>query len=192
VINNSEARPVLHTALRNRSNLPVYVNGEDVMPSINAALEHLQQFTDRIRSGEWLGFSNKPIRNIVNIGIGGSDLGPNMVCTALSTYQHENIDLFFLSNVDSSHIHDMLAPLDPSETLFVISSKTFSTQETILNANSAKKWFLSHAESQLSDIANHFVAVSTNRAAVIDFGISDENIFDFWNSVFVFISKTFH
>jgi len=183
VINNSEARPVLHTALRNRSNLPVYVNGEDVMPGINAALAHLQQFTHRIRSGEWLGFSGRPIRNIVNIGIGGSDLGPNMVCTALSTYQHENIELFFLSNVDSSHIHDMLAPLDPSETLFVISSKTFSTQETILNANSAKKWFLSHAGSQLPDIAKHFVAVSTNRTAVIDFGISADNIFNFWSWV---------
>jgi len=183
ILNTSEGRPVLHTALRNRSNTPVVVKGENIMPRINAALDHLQQFTQSVRSAKWLGCTGKPIRNIVNIGIGGSDLGPNMVCAALADYQQANLELFFLSNVDSSHIQQTLAELNPYETLFIISSKTFSTQETILNANSAKKWFLANANVEPVDIAKHFVAVSTNRTAVVEFGINEANIFDFWDWV---------
>jgi len=182
-INTSEDRPVLHTALRNRSNTPVLVDGVDVMPGINAALKHIQSFSNAIRSGNWLGYSGKPIRNIINIGIGGSDLGPNMVCRALLEYQHPKLKFYFVSNVDSSHIQKTLKDLNPEETLFIISSKTFSTQETRLNAQTSKKWFLESCESMEQDISQHFVAVSTNIEAAMDFGIAQENIFEFWDWV---------
>ncbi|EPJ45608.1 MAG: glucose-6-phosphate isomerase [Osedax symbiont Rs1] len=178
IINVTEKRPVLHTALRNRSAEPVEVNGRDVMPEIRASLEKLKVFSDKVRSGEWRGYSGKAIKNIVNIGIGGSDLGPNMVCRALLQQGDSNMRVHFVSNVDGLHINKVLGALDPATTMFIVSTKTFSTQETLLNANSAKSWFLEKATEQ--DVAKHFVAVSTNQAAALEFGIKTENIFEFW------------
>ncbi len=177
-INITEKRPVLHAALRNRGDEPVVVNGQDVMPEIHRSLEKLKAFSEEIRSGKWLGYSGKPIRNIINIGIGGSDLGPNMVCRALLSYQHPDLRFHFVSNVDAQHIQKVLRSLDPETSLFIVSTKTFSTQETLLNANSAKQWFLEHTDT--TDISRHFVAVSTNQAAAMEFGIKQENIFEFW------------
>ncbi|WP_299203722.1 glucose-6-phosphate isomerase [uncultured Amphritea sp.] len=180
IINVTEKRPVLHTALRNRGEEPVTVNGQNVMPEIQAGLKKLQAFTDKVRDGEWLGFSGKRIRNVVNIGIGGSDLGPNMVCRALLPYQHPEMKFHFISNVDGQHIKKILKGLDPETTLFIISTKTFSTQETLLNANTAKQWFIEHSHCQGADLGKHFVAVSTNKAAAMEFGVNEDSIFEFW------------
>ncbi|MBR9865537.1 MAG: glucose-6-phosphate isomerase [Oceanospirillales bacterium] len=180
IINVTEKRPVLHTALRNRGNEPVIVNGQNVMPEIQAGLKKLQAFTDQVRNGEWKGFSGKRIRNVVNIGIGGSDLGPNMVCRALLPYQHPEMKFHFISNVDGQHIKKILKGLDPETTLFIVSTKTFSTQETLLNANTAKQWFLEHSGCKGADLGKHFVAVSTNKAAAMEFGVNEQSIFEFW------------
>ena len=181
IVNITEQRPVLHTALRNRSTDPVKVNGEDVMPEVRASLEKLKAFTDEVRDGKWLGYTGKKITNVVNIGIGGSDLGPNMVCRALLEQRHERLKVHFVSNVDGLHISKVLKSLNPETTLFIVSTKTFSTQETLLNANSSKSWFLQQASEQ--DVAKHFVAVSTNQEAAMAFGINQENIFGFWDWV---------
>lgn len=179
IINVTEKRPVLHTALRNRGDEPVIVNGEDVMPDIRASLKKLKTFSEKVRSGEWKGFSGKRIRNIVNIGIGGSDLGPNMVCRGLLNFKHPELSFHFISNVDGQHIKKTLAGLDPETTLFIVSTKTFSTQETLLNANTARRWFIDNTAPR-TDIGQHFVALSTNQAAAMEFGIRRENIFEFW------------
>lgn len=181
-INVTENRAVLHVALRNRSNTPVYVDGVDVMPEVNRVLSQMSDFCRRVRSGEWLGFTGKPIRNVVNIGIGGSDLGPKMACEALKAFGTPNLKIFFVSNVDGFHICDTLRGLDPAETLFVVASKTFTTQETMTNAGTARNWILSSFASNQA-IARHFVAVSTNAGEVSRFGIDVANMFAFWNWV---------
>lgn len=180
-INNTEDRAVLHVALRNRSNKPVVVDGSDVMPEINAVLEQMGDFAERVRSGEWLGYTGKVITNVVNIGIGGSDLGPHMVYQALKSYRHERINMNFISNVDGAHVREQLEKLDPETTLFIVASKTFTTQETMTNAQCARQWFLEKGSEQ--DIAKHFVAVSTNTEEVTRFGIDPANMFVFWNWV---------
>jgi glucose-6-phosphate isomerase len=180
-INQTEKRPVLHIALRNRSNKPVMVEGVDVMPEVNAVLKQMEGFSRRLISGEWKGFTGKAIKHIVNIGIGGSDLGPLMVTEALKPY-HQGITPHFVSNVDGTHIAETLKNLDPETTLFIIASKTFTTQETMTNAESAKKWFLDKT-GQKGDVSKHFVAVSTNTKAVTAFGIAGENMFVFWDWV---------
>ncbi len=181
-INVTENRAVLHVALRNRSNTPIYVDGVDVMPEVNRVLSQMSDFCRRVRSGEWLGFTGKPIRNVVNIGIGGSDLGPKMACEALKAFGTPNLKIFFVSNVDGFHICDTLRGLDPAETLFVVASKTFTTQETMTNAGTARNWILSSFASNQA-IARHFVAVSTNAGEVSRFGIDVANMFAFWNWV---------
>ncbi|MFK7904769.1 MAG: glucose-6-phosphate isomerase, partial [Chitinophagales bacterium] len=182
-INETEERAVLHTALRNRKNTPVEVNGENVMPAINQVLQQMKAFTEKVRSGEWKGYTNKHITDIVNIGIGGSDLGPLMVVEALKHYQHPDLTVHFVSNVDGTHIAETFKKLDPETTLFIIASKTFTTQETMTNANTARLWFLKHSGSDLKAIAKHFVAVSTNKKMVGEFGINTDNMFTFWNWV---------
>jgi len=181
-INETEGRAVLHVALRNRSNDPIHVDGEDVMPEVNEVLDKMKAFSEKIISGEWKGFRGKPIRDIVNIGIGGSDLGPVMVTEALKPYQKEHINVHYVSNVDGTHISETLEPLNPETTLFVIASKTFTTQETMTNANSAKDWFLKQANDE-DAVKKHFVALSTNREEVEKFGIDPENMFGFWDWV---------
>ena len=181
-INTAEDRSVLHVALRNRSNEPMYVDGEDVMPAVNAELEHMREFTQRIRSGKWTGYTGKPFDSIINIGIGGSDLGPAMVCKALKPYQLSRLSMHFVSNVDATHIAEVLKQVNPETTLFIIASKTFTTQETLTNAHTARNWFLDHAHDQKS-IAKHFVALSTNTKAAQAFGIDSENMFRFWDWV---------
>ncbi len=181
-INKTENRQVLHTALRNRSNKPVMVDGKDVMPDVNRVLEQMKAFSESIISGSWKGYTGKPISDIVNIGIGGSDLGPLMVTEALKHYQKENIRLHFVSNVDGTHIAETLKRVDPETTLFIIASKTFTTQETMTNAESAKNWFLSEAKNT-DFVKNHFVALSTNSKAVAEFGIDTKNMFEFWDWV---------
>jgi glucose-6-phosphate isomerase len=156
-INSTENRAVLHTALRNRSNKPVYVNGENVMPGVNHVLEKMRAFCDRIHSGEWLGYTGKPISDVVNIGIGGSDLGPKMVSTALTPYASLGIKVHFISNVDQTDLVQILNPLSPETTLFLVASKTFTTQETMINTNSARKWLMDEAKDE-SAIAKHFAA----------------------------------
>ncbi len=180
-INETENRAVLHTALRNQSGTPVLVDGVDVMPEINSVLEQMTTFCNDVRSGKWLGHSGKPIRYIVNIGIGGSDLGPKMVTEALKPYQAENLEFFFVSNVDGADMHETLKKVTAEETLFIIASKTFTTQETMTNAHTARNWFLGFADEV--DIAKHFVAVSTNAEAVAEFGIDTQNMFVFWDWV---------
>ncbi|MBL56003.1 MAG: glucose-6-phosphate isomerase [Flavobacteriales bacterium] len=180
-INNTEKRSVLHTALRNRSNSPILVNGKDVMPEVNHVLEKMKSFTHKVRSKEWLGYSGKYIKDVVNIGIGGSDLGPLMVTECLKPYGGD-LNVHFVSNVDGSHIAETLKGLEPETTLFVVASKTFTTQETLTNARSAKKWFLDSNASH-TDIAKHFVAISTNAEGVADFGIDTKNMFEFWDWV---------
>jgi glucose-6-phosphate isomerase len=180
-INKTEGRAVLHTALRNRSNTPVMVDGKDVMSDINNVLEQMKVFSDRLLNGQWKGYSGKQITDIVNIGIGGSDLGPYMVTEALRPYW-KNITPHFVSNVDATHISETLKKLNPETTLFIIVSKTFTTQETMTNANTARKWFLDKTNSP-GDIAKHFVAVSTNQKSVTEFGIAVENMFVFWDWV---------
>jgi len=180
IINVTEKRPVLHMALRNRGDEPVIVNGQDVMPDIRNGLDKLKAFSDQVRNGNWFGYSGKPIKHIVNIGIGGSDLGPNMVCRALLNYKHPELKFHFVSNVDGLHIKKVLSGLDPQTTLFIVSTKTFSTQETLLNANSAKRWFMQSTGRTEAQIGQHFVAVSTNKLAALEFGINPDNIFEFW------------
>lgn len=180
-INVTEGREVLHTALRNRSNTPVLVDGEDVMPKVNAVLAHMKEFTNRILSGEWKGYTGKEITDVVNIGIGGSDLGPVMVTEALKAYK-TCLNLHFVSNVDGTHIAETLKNVNPETTLFLIASKTFTTQETMANAKSAKDWFLA-AGAVEADVAKHFVALSTNEKGVAAFGIDTANMFEFWDWV---------
>ncbi len=181
-INNTEKRAVLHVALRNRGGAPILVDGQDVMPAVRQVLDRMFAFSERVRSGEWTGRSGKPITDIVNIGIGGSDLGPLMVCEALKPYGHARLSMHFVSNVDGAQIHQTLKKLDPDTTLFVIASKTFTTIETLTNAHTARAWFLAAGCAE-SDIARHFVAVSTNTPAVTKFGISPDNMFEFWDWV---------
>lgn len=179
IINVTEDRPVLHTALRNLGDQPVIVDGKDVMPEIHATREQIKRFSEAVRSGEWKGYSGERIRDVVNIGIGGSDLGPNMACRALLKYRHPELNFHFVSNVDGAHIQKVLNGLNPATTLFIVSTKTFSTQETLLNARTARRWFLEQAGED-ADIGAHFVAASTNRKAAMEFGIREENVFEFW------------
>ncbi|MBS9524764.1 glucose-6-phosphate isomerase [Litoribacter alkaliphilus] len=181
-INKTENRAVLHTALRNRSNIPIKVDGADVMPDVNAVLEKMKAFADKVGAGEWKGYTGKPIKSLVNIGIGGSDLGPVMVTEALKPYQKENLEIFFVSNVDGTHMAETLKKVDPETTLFFIASKTFTTQETMTNAHTARDWFLDKAKDE-SAVAKHFVALSTNGKAVSEFGIDTDNMFAFWDWV---------
>ncbi|MGF1688819.1 glucose-6-phosphate isomerase [Photobacterium japonica] len=180
-INQTEDRAVLHTALRNRSNTPIMVDGEDVMPAVNAVLEKMNAFTSRIVDGEWKGYTGKAITDIVNIGIGGSDLGPYMVTEALVPYK-TRLNMHFVSNVDGTHVAETLKPLNPETTLFLIASKTFTTQETMTNAHSARDWFLAEA-GDAAHVAKHFAALSTNGQAVSEFGIDTDNMFEFWDWV---------
>src|SRR5690606_14035987 len=181
-INQTEGRAVLHTALRNRSNSPIIVDGKDVMPEVSQVLAQMKQFCEDITSGNWKGYTGRPIRSLVNIGIGGSDLGPVMATEALKPYQNKNLHIRFVSNVDGTHIAEILKDLDPETTLFFIASKTFTTQETMTNAHSARKWFLDQAQDEAA-IAKHFVALSTNAQAVEEFGIDTHNMFVFWDWV---------
>ncbi|PRY54309.1 glucose-6-phosphate isomerase [Arcticibacter pallidicorallinus] len=180
-INETEGRAVLHTALRNQSNSPVIVDGQDIMPDINDVLSKMEQFTDSVISGSWKGYTGKPITDVVNVGIGGSDLGPVMVTEALKAYKN-HLNLHFVSNVDGTHIAETLKSLNPETTLFLIASKTFTTQETMANAHSARKWFLESGASE-ADVAKHFAALSTNAKAVAEFGIDTNNMFGFWDWV---------
>ncbi len=180
-INFTEHRAVLHTALRNCDNTPVCADGKDVMPEVNRVLERIRAFTERVREGEWKGYSGQAITDIVNIGIGGSDLGPVMVTEALLPYG-DRLAVHFVSNVDGSQISDTLARLNPETTLFLVASKTFTTQETITNATQARRWLLESAADD-SAVARHFVAMSTNREAVQTFGIDPVNMFEFWDWV---------
>ncbi len=181
-INETEDRAVLHVALRNRSNIPILLDGADVMPEVNMVLSQMEQFSDQVISGKWTGFSGKPITDIVNIGIGGSDLGPVMVTEALKPYAVPRLCSHFVSNVDGTHVAETLKELHPEKTLFIIASKTFTTQETMTNAHSARKWFLQKAGDN-QHIEKHFVAVSTNESEVIRFGINPKNMFRFWDWV---------
>ena len=181
-INTTENRAVLHVALRNRSSRPMLVDNQDVMPDVRAALDHIRRFSDAVRGGSWLGYTGLRITDVVNIGIGGSDLGPAMVTQALAPYAREGPRLHFVSNVDGTHLAETLRPLHPATTLFTIASKTFTTQETMVNARSAREWFMAGAKNA-SAIPKHFVAISTNEAAVRAFGIAAENMFVFWNWV---------
>lgn len=181
-INETEKRAVLHTALRNRSDRPVMVDGQNVMPDVQEALSKMKKFADKVTSGQWTGHTGKLIKNIVNIGIGGSDLGPVMVTEALKPYATHGITPYFVSNVDGTHLAETLKQVDAEETLFMIASKTFTTQETMTNAESAKEWFLASG-AQEKDVALHFVALSTNASAVAAFGIDTQNMFEFWDWV---------
>lgn len=181
-INITEGRAVLHVALRNRSNRPIKVDGEDVMPAVNAVLDHMRDFSTAVRSGEWKGYSGKRVTDVVNIGIGGSDLGPVMVTEALRPYGVSGPRVHFVSNVDGTHIAETLCALHPETTLFIIASKTFTTQETLTNAHTAKEWFLATARDPAA-VAKHFVALSTNEREVVKFGIDSKNMFEFWDWV---------
>ncbi|TCV12939.1 glucose-6-phosphate isomerase [Sphingobacterium alimentarium] len=180
-INVTEGRQVLHTALRNQSNEPVIVDGEDIMPKVRAVLAHMKEFVQEVISGQWKGFTGKAITDVVNIGIGGSDLGPVMVTESLKPYK-SHLNLHFVSNVDGTHIAETLKKVNPETTLFLIASKTFTTQETMANAESAKRWFLESGANE-SDVAKHFVALSTNSKGVSAFGIDTKNMFEFWDWV---------
>jgi glucose-6-phosphate isomerase len=181
-INSTEGRAVLHTALRNRSNTPVMVDGEDVMPEVNAVLAQMKAFADNLLSGEWKGYTGKRITDIVNIGIGGSDLGPAMVNNALMPYRQQGMRAHYVSNVDANHIAEILNLVDPETTLFMIASKTFTTQETMTNAHSARSWFMEQAKDE-EHIKKHFIALSTNSKGVEAFGIDPANMFRFWDWV---------
>jgi glucose-6-phosphate isomerase len=180
-INTTEQRAVLHTALRAPQGSSLMVDGQDVMQEVHAVLERMQAFSERVRSGQWCGRSGKPITDIVNIGIGGSDLGPEMVCLALRPYVHPRLTMHFVSNVDAHDLDAVLSKVEADTTLFIIASKTFTTRETMMNAQSAREWFLQHGNE--TDLRKHFVAVSTNTAAVSAFGIDTENMFPFWDWV---------
>ena len=181
-VNNTEQRAALHIALRNRSNRPILADGKDVMPNVNAVLVKMGEFSESVRSGAWRGYTDKSIKSIVNIGIGGSDLGPAMVTRALKAYHHPRLQGHFVSNVDGTHLGETLAKLDPETTLFIIASKTFTTQETILNAQSARQWLINKLGDEKA-VAKHFVAVSTARQKVTEFGIDPVNMFEFWDWV---------
>ena len=181
-INLTEQRAVLHTALRNRADRPVLVDGQDVMPAVRRVLAQMREFTETVRAGRWRGYSGKAITDVVNIGIGGSDLGPVMVCQALAPYGRPGLRAHFVSNVDPSHLHDTLQRLEPETTLFIVASKTFTTQETLSNARAARKWLLAKAHDEAA-VARHFVAVSTNEAEVRRFGIDPDHMFEFWDWV---------
>jgi len=181
-INITEDRAVLHIALRNRSNRPIYVDGQDVMPEVNGVLAHMKEFTNAVRAGEWTGYTGRAITDIVNIGIGGSDLGPVMATEALKPYGKPGLRVHFVSNVDGTHIVETLKDLSPETTLFIVASKTFTTQETLTNAHSAKEWLLKSARDY-GVVAKHFVALSTNAAEVEKFGIDTKNMFEFWDWV---------
>ncbi|MDY5847096.1 glucose-6-phosphate isomerase [Actinobacillus porcinus] len=180
-INRTENRAVLHTALRNRSNAPVLVDGKDVMPEVNEVLAKMKSFCERVISGEWKGYTGKAITDVINIGIGGSDLGPYMVTEALRPYKN-HLTMHFVSNVDGTHIAETLKKVNPETTLVLVASKTFTTQETMTNANSARDWFLASAKDE-KHVAKHFAALSTNAAEVAKFGIDTDNMFGFWDWV---------
>ncbi|EFI4339554.1 glucose-6-phosphate isomerase [Escherichia coli] len=180
-INRTENRAVLHVALRNRSNTPILVDGKDVMPEVNAVLEKMKTFSEAIISGEWKGYTGTAITDVVNIGIGGSDLGPYMVAEALRPYKN-HLNMHFVSNVDGTHIAEVLKKVNPETTLFLVASKTFTTQETMTNAHSARDWFLKAAGDE-KHVAKHFAALSTNAKAVGEFGIDTANMFEFWDWV---------
>ena len=181
-INATEDRAVLHVALRNRSNTPILVDRKDVMPEVNAVLEKMAGFARKVRAGEWLGYTGKPVRNIVNIGIGGSDLGPVMAHEALKPYCERRLTVRFVSNVDATHFAECTRDLDPAETLFIVASKTFTTQETMTNAETARAWCLAALKNPAA-VARHFVAVSTAAGEVSKFGIDTANMFGFWDWV---------
>lgn len=181
-INTTENRAVLHIALRNRANRPIMVDGKDVMPDVNAVLAQMKVFSEAVRSGEWRGYTGKPISDVVNIGIGGSDLGPVMITEALKPYGKEGLNVHFVSNIDGTHIAETLKHLNPETTLVIVASKTFTTQETLTNALAAKQWLLKSA-GDASAVAKHFVALSTNAKEVAAFGIDTRNMFEFWDWV---------
>jgi glucose-6-phosphate isomerase len=181
-INITEDRAVLHVALRNRSNRPIMVDGADVMPEVNKVLAHIREFTEAVRNGQWTGYTGKQITDVVNIGIGGSDLGPVMATEALKPYGKQDLRVHFVSNIDGTHIAETTKNLNPETTLFIVASKTFTTQETITNAHSARAWFLKTANDEAA-IAKHFVALSTNAKEVAKFGIDTKNMFEFWDWV---------
>ena len=181
-INHTEDRAVLHTALRNRSDNPVLVDGHDVMPEVRSELEKMREYSESIRSGHWLGYSGKPIIDIVNIGVGGSDLGPVMVSEALTPYGKVGLRVHFVSNVDPSHICNTLRDLDPERTLFIVSSKSFTTQDTIMNAHTARDWLIENSRNETA-VEKHFIAVAANVEAATEFGIKKENIFKMWDWV---------
>ncbi len=182
VVNNTEQRAALHVALRNRSDRPIQVDGHNVMPKVNQVLDKMRRFCHTVREGEWLGHTGKPIQSIVNIGIGGSDLGPKMVTEALDNYRHPRLHTYFDSNLDAAQLNHILSIVDPETTLFIVASKTFSTQETLTNARSARQWLLEHLQDD-SAVSKHFVAVSTHTERVKAFGIDPENMFEFWDWV---------
>src|SRR5215213_8930982 len=182
IINATEQRSVLHTALRNFSKDPVYAEGNNVMPEVKKVLRKMKAFCEAIHSGDHRGYTGKRIKYVVNIGIGGSDLGPLMVTEALKPYKVEGIETFFVSNVDGTHIAETLKKVKPERTLFLIASKTFTTQETMTNAHTARKWFLEKAKEE-KHVAKHFVALSTNEKEVVKFGIDKKNMFEFWDWV---------
>jgi len=181
-INSTEHRAVLHTALRNQNQTPIMSDGEDVMPKVKNVLKKMRRFSEEVRSGQWKGFTGKPITNVINIGIGGSDLGPTMVCQALKPYGSKTITPHFVSNVDGADLSQALEKCNPETTLFIVASKTFTTQETMTNAFSARDWFLKTAKDN-QHIKKHFVALSTNQHVVSQFGIDIENMFEFWDWV---------
>jgi glucose-6-phosphate isomerase len=182
-INFTENRSVLHVALRNRSSRPIVLNGVNIMSEVNRVLDKMRAFVNTVRSGEWKGYTNKSITDIVNIGIGGSDLGPYMVTEALKPYGSTGpLKVHFVSNVDGTHIAEVLKKLNPETALFIIASKTFTTQETLMNALSAKQWFIENAQNH-EHVAKHFVALSTNEEKVVAFGIDKRNMFEFWDWV---------
>ncbi|HRR27638.1 MAG TPA: glucose-6-phosphate isomerase, partial [Acidobacteriota bacterium] len=181
-VNVTEGRAALHVALRNRSGRPIFVDGRDVMPDVFRVLERMGSFSDQVRSGVWKGYTGRRIKNVVNLGIGGSDLGPCMVTEALRPFVHPEMRFYFVSNVDGSHLHHTLEGLDPEATLFIVASKTFTTQETLTNARSARRWLVERIGNEAA-VKRHFVAVSTNRREVETFGIDPENMFEFWDWV---------
>jgi glucose-6-phosphate isomerase len=181
-INVTENRAVLHIALRNRANRPIIVDGQDVMPEVNRVLDKMRLFSDSVRSGQWRGYSGRSITDVVNIGIGGSDLGPKMVTKALTPYGKPGLKVHFVSNVDGTDLVETLKSLSPETTLFLVASKTFTTQETMTNAHSAREWFLAEAKDQAA-VAKHFAALSTNADGVAEFGIDTANMFEFWDWV---------
>jgi glucose-6-phosphate isomerase len=181
-INNTENRAVLHIALRNRTNRPIYVDGEDVMPMVNAELDKMERFVTAVRGGDWRGFTGKPINDVVNIGIGGSNLGPLMVCEGLRHYQSDDLRVHFVSNVDGTHLTEALRHLEAESTLFVVASKTFTTIETMTNASSARDWLVRELGNEMA-VRDHFIAVSTSKQRVAEFGIDTNHMFGFWDWV---------
>ncbi|MCW8923287.1 MAG: glucose-6-phosphate isomerase [Gammaproteobacteria bacterium] len=181
-INISEYRPVLHTALRNRGNKPVFVDGEDVMPKVNKVLQQMRYFSERVRGGHWRGYNGHLITDIINIGIGGSDLGPHVVCDAMKPFAQRGMNVHFVSNIDPTHLTEILKFVQPESTLFIVSSKSFTTQETMMNAHSARDWFVRTTGSEKA-VSKHFVAVTSNLNAASEFGILPENVFEFWDWV---------